>query len=72
MCGQTARARTACQGNDIDAASIEAHFGLHAVHDLHEAYFRPRRINGMTEKDKVSSLSATGGYAVGVLALGTL
>lgn len=40
------RVQAACQGNDIKAAAIEAHFGLHAVYDLHEAYFRPRKIKG--------------------------
>ena len=37
------------------------------MYDLHEAYFGPRRIKGVAEKDKV--LSATGGAAVGALAL---
>jgi hypothetical protein len=33
------RVKAACSDVDIDAAAIEAHFGLHAVYDLHEAYF---------------------------------
>jgi hypothetical protein len=37
------------------------------VYDLHEAYFRPRRINALAERDKV--LGATRGYSVGALAL---
>lgn len=62
------RVKTACNGNDIDAAAIEAHFGLHAVYDLHEAYFRPRRVKGFQAQDKV--LAATPcGQTVGALAL---
>lgn len=61
------RVKTACQGVDIKAAAIEAHFGLHAVYDLHEAYFRPRKIRGYPLQDQI--LDATGGWAVGGLAL---
>jgi hypothetical protein len=38
------RVKEACKGDDIDASAFEAHFGLHAVYDLHEAYFRTRGI----------------------------
>jgi len=34
----------AYKGDRIEAAAIEAHFGLHAVYDLHEAYFKHRKI----------------------------
>jgi hypothetical protein len=61
------RVREACQGEDMVAASIEAHFGLHAVYDLHEAYFVPRKIAGYALQDKV--LRMTGGCSVGALAL---
>lgn len=61
------RVQAACRGDDIKTAAIEAHFGLHAVYDLHEAYFRPRKIKGYLLWDQV--LSVTGGWAVGGLAL---
>jgi hypothetical protein len=61
------RVKEACRGDDIDAAAVEAHFALHAVYDLHEAYFQPRGIHGTEAKDKV--LAATGGQAVGALSL---
>ncbi|MHA7170075.1 hypothetical protein ACX801_18170 [Arthrobacter bambusae] len=62
------RVKTACKGDDIDAAAIEAHFGLHAVYDLHEAYFVPRGIKGFKAQDQV--LAATPcGQTVGALAL---
>lgn len=61
------RVRSACEGDDIDAASIEAHFGLNAVYDLHEAFFRPRKIKAIADQDKF--LAATTGYVVGGLAL---
>lgn len=61
------RVRSACEGDDLDAASIEAHFGLNAVYDLHEAYFRPRGIKAIIDQDRF--LDATSGYAVGALAL---
>jgi hypothetical protein len=61
------RVQTACKGDDIKQAAIEAHFGLHAVYDLHEAYFRPRKITGYALQDQV--LDVTGGWAVGGLAI---
>lgn len=61
------RVQAACQRDDIKAAAIEAHFGLHAVYDLHEAYFRPRKIAGYPLQDQI--LDVTGGWAVGGLAL---
>lgn len=61
------RVKEACKGEDIAAAAIEAHFGLHAVYDLHEAYHRPRQIASIKAQDEV--YAATGGEAVGGLVL---
>lgn len=61
------RVKGACKGDDIDVSAIEAHFGLHAVYDLHEAYFRPRRIRQVKVQDDV--YAATGGESVGALVL---
>lgn len=47
------RVKEACQGEDIDAAAIEAHFALHAVYDLHEAYFLPRGLKSRKEQNEV-------------------
>lgn len=61
------RVKEACAGDDIEVAAIEAHFGLHAVYDLHEAYFRPRDVRKICAQDRV--YAATGGEAVGALVL---
>lgn len=66
------RLKEACKGTDIDAAAIEAHFALHAVYDLHEAYFIPRGVKAGRDQDTI--YSREGGQVVGalVLARGTL
>lgn len=61
------RVKEACTGDDMQAAAIEAHFGLHAVYDLHEAYFRPRGIRKVTEQDEI--YATTHGEVVGGLIL---
>jgi hypothetical protein len=61
------RVQLAYKGNRIQAAAIEAHFGLHAVYDLHEAYFKHHGIRGMELQD--DHLESTGGESVGALAL---
>lgn len=61
------RVKEACKGDDIDAAAIEAHFGLHAVYDLHEAYFRPRGVRPVKLQDE--EYATTGGEVVGALVL---
>lgn len=61
------RVKETCKGDDVTAAAIEAHFALHAVYILHEAYFQPRGIGGMAAKEKI--LAATGGQSVGTLSL---
>ena len=61
------RVKEACAGEDIEVAAIEAHFGLHAVYDLHEAYFRPLEVRKISAQDHV--YAATGGEAVGALVL---
>lgn len=61
------RVKEACQGNDMNAAAIEAHFGLHADYDLHEAYFRPRRVLAIQDQDAI--YAETGGEAAGALVL---
>lgn len=63
----SARVREACKGNDADAAAIEAHFALHAVYDLHEAYFVPRGIKSGRDQDAV--YSQENGQVVGALVL---
>lgn len=61
------RVKEACNDVDIDAAAIEAHFGLHAVYDLHEAYFRPLAIGSIEAQDSI--YTASGGESVGGLIL---
>lgn len=66
------RVKEACKGGDIDVAAIEAHFALHAVYDLHEAYFVPRGVKAGKDQDAI--YSQEDGQVVGalVLARGTL
>ena len=61
------RVKMACKGEDMAAAAIETHFGLHAVYDLHETYFRTRKIRKIEPQDDVFVLS--GGEVVGALVL---
>lgn len=61
------RVQAAYKGDRIEAAAIEAHFGLHAVYDLHEAYFKHRKITKIALQDE--HLEASGGQCVGALAL---
>jgi hypothetical protein len=61
------RVQLAYKGYRIQAAAIEAHFGLHAVYDLHEAYFKHHGIRGLDLQD--DHLESTGGEAIGALAL---
>ena len=49
----SARVQEACKGDDIDAAAVEAHFGLHAVYDLHEIFFHARPERKIWEQDEV-------------------
>lgn len=63
----TERVKEACHGSDIGAAAIEAHFGLHAVYDLHEAYFRPKGVLAIEAQDEI--YAQTGGHAAGALVL---
>jgi hypothetical protein len=65
------RVKEACQGNDIDAAAVEAHFALHAVYDLHEAYFVPRGVPSRRDQDDVYSQEDGQVVAGLVLARGT-
>jgi len=62
------RVQLAYTGKRIEAAAIEAHFGLHAVYDLHEAYFKHQGIAGMAAQDDHLD-STQGGRSVGALAL---
>ncbi|MFP7761869.1 hypothetical protein [Marisediminicola sp. LYQ85] len=59
------RVRVACEGDDIDTAAIEVHFGLHAVYDLHEALFTSRGIESTAGQDEV--YGASRGEAAGAL-----
>jgi hypothetical protein len=59
--------KEACQGDDIDAAAIEAHFALHAVYGLHEAYFIPRGLKSRKEQNEVYAQG--GGQVAGALVL---
>ncbi|MEV8136215.1 hypothetical protein [Microbacterium aurantiacum] len=61
------RVQSAYKGDRIEAAAIETHFGLHAVYDLHEAYFQHQLIRSLREQD--DHLEAGGGEVVGALAL---
>ena len=61
------RVQLAYECERIEAAAIEAHFGLHAVYDLHEAYFKHHGVVGMASQD--DHLESTEGQSVGALAL---
>ncbi|MCC4908456.1 hypothetical protein [Microbacterium sp. cx-59] len=61
------RVQAAYKGDRIEAAAIETHFGLHAVYDLHEAYFKHHNIATIALQD--DHLEASGGQSVGALAL---
>ncbi|MEC3853196.1 hypothetical protein [Paenarthrobacter ureafaciens] len=61
------RVKEACKGEDMDAAAIEAHFALHAVYDLHEAYFIPRGVSATKDQDTI--YSREDGQVVGALAV---
>ena len=61
------RVQAAYERGRIDTVAIETHFGLHAVYDLHEAYFLHHCIREQRRQD--DRLSATGGETVGALAL---
>ena len=49
------RVKEACRGNDIEAAAVEAHFALHAIYDLNEAYFVPRGVPSRRDQDDIYS-----------------
>ena len=61
------RVKKACKGIDIDAAAIEAHFALHAVYDLHEAYFVHVGVTGTRNQDSI--YVQQDGQVVGALVL---
>lgn len=62
------RVQLAYTGKRIEAAEIEAHFALHAVYDLHEAYLKHQGIADMPAQDDHLD-STQGGQSVGALAL---
>lgn len=54
--------------DDIDAAAVEAHFGLHAAYDLLEVFFREiHHVEEMARQDDV--LRALAGESLGSLAI---
>jgi hypothetical protein len=61
------RVMDACRGEDMDAAAIEAHFGLHAVYDLHETLFGVLGIGTVVQQDEY--LAQRDGAVVGGLAV---